>query len=180
MLDQLSLLVDKSLVLVDDSGDQARYRLLETIRDYAAARLAATDEETAAAPAIATTTWPSPRRPKSHLEGPGQTEWMARVAADYPNLRAALAWSRLRGEHEQLARMAAALHLYWMIHGPNTDGAAWLDFVLERRSLPVAGAAGQGLARSSRGSFVQLRRCLPSVSGHRRASSWPDSWVTIA
>jgi predicted ATPase len=46
VLDQLSLLVDKSLILVDESGEQARYRLLETIRQYAADRLAQTDEET--------------------------------------------------------------------------------------------------------------------------------------
>jgi predicted ATPase len=64
VLDLLSLLIDKSLVQVDDDEEnETRYRLLETIRDYAAARLAAADEDTTRGPAIATTTWSSPSEP---------------------------------------------------------------------------------------------------------------------
>jgi hypothetical protein len=63
--------------------------------------------------------------------------WVARVADDYRNLRAALAWSRTHGDVEALARMAAALPVYWNIHGPNGEGEALLDTVLEAdRDLP--------------------------------------------
>jgi predicted ATPase len=131
VLDQLSLLVDKSLVLVDDSGERARYRLLETIRDYAAGRLARAGEEITARTAHRNHYLAFAEAAQPHLEGPGQTEWMGMVASDLPNLRAGLSWSRAQGEDEQLARMATAIHLYWGVHGPNTDGVAWLDHALE-------------------------------------------------
>jgi predicted ATPase/class 3 adenylate cyclase/DNA-binding CsgD family transcriptional regulator len=149
VLDQLSLLVDKSLVLVDDHGPQARYRLLETVRDYAAARLAQTDEDTTTRTAHRDHYLAFAEDAEPHLEGAGQTEWMARVAADYPNLRAALAWSRDHGDNERLARMAAAIHLYWGVRGPNTDGVAWLEATLDAdRGLPPRLRAKTLMARA--------------------------------
>jgi predicted ATPase len=87
VLDQLSLLVDKSLVLVDDSGEQARYRLLETVRDYAATRLAHTDEETATRTSHRNHYRAFAEQAEAHLESHGQTEWLAMVATDYANIR---------------------------------------------------------------------------------------------
>ena len=154
VLDQLSLLVDKSLVLVDDSGEQARYRLLETVREYAAGRLARTDEETTTRTAHRDHYLAFAEAAEPHLEGPGQTEWMAMVAADYPNLGAALSWSRAHGDNEQLARIAAAIHLYWGIHGPNSDGAAWLEDALEADGgLPPWLRAKTLLARAQLAGF---------------------------
>jgi predicted ATPase len=131
VLDQLSSLVDKSLVLVDDSGEQARYRLLETVREYAARRLAMSGEDNNARTAHRNHYLAFAEAAQPHLEGPGQTEWMDAVAADYPNLLAALSWSQARIEDEQLSRIAVAVHVYWGIHGPNTEGVTWLDHALE-------------------------------------------------
>src|SRR5262249_5953511 len=125
VLDLLTLLVDKSLVLVDDSGEQARYRLLETVSDYAAARLAPTDEEDAVRAAHRDHYLSLAEEAEPHLEGHGQAEWMAGVAADYGNVRAALIWSRDSNDAEELLRIAAALPFFWQTHGPHQEGLAW-------------------------------------------------------
>jgi DNA-binding CsgD family transcriptional regulator len=59
---------------------------------------------------------------------------MALVAADYPNLRAALAWSRARCDDEAMARLSAALVVFWYFHGPSQEGEGWLDAALEHRA----------------------------------------------
>jgi predicted ATPase len=154
VLDQLGQLVDKSLLLMDDSGEQARYRLLETLRAYAGGRLAQTDEESSTRAAHRDYYLALAEAAEPHLEGPGQTEWMALVAADHPNLRAALSWSTTNSDNEELARIGAAIHLYWAFHGPNSDGAAWLDRALEPgRALPPQLRAKTLLAKAHLASF---------------------------
>ncbi len=64
------------------------------------------------------------------------------LAQDYPNLRAALTWSREQGDIEALARMAAALSLFWTLNGPYHEGAEWLDDACQAEGLPV-GLRGQ-------------------------------------
>jgi hypothetical protein len=134
VLDVLSLLVDKSLVVaaVDDDQVDARYRLLETIRLYATAHLAAAGEADATRDrhrdhylALAEDATP-------HLESPGQAEWTSVLALHHQNLRDALAWSHERGDSTALSRLAASLGLFWTTHGPTSEGAAWLDAALER------------------------------------------------
>jgi predicted ATPase/class 3 adenylate cyclase/DNA-binding CsgD family transcriptional regulator len=131
VLDLLGLLVDKSLIQVDDDGDQARYRLLETLRYYAGGHLAAAGEEDDARQRHRDHYLAFAEEAEGHLEGPGQTEWIGRVATDYPNIRASLAWSRDRGQGEPLARTAAALEWFWVAHGPAAEGNAWLRTALD-------------------------------------------------
>jgi predicted ATPase/class 3 adenylate cyclase/DNA-binding CsgD family transcriptional regulator len=131
VLDLLSLLVDKSLVHVDDSGPEARYRLLETVRHYAAGRLADAGEDADARSRHRDHYLALAEETRAHLDGPGQAEWRARLGADYPNLRAALVWSHQQGDVEHLARQAAALSPLWYQAGPTEDGEAWLAAALE-------------------------------------------------
>ena len=86
VLDLLGLLVDKSLIQVDDDGDQARYRLLETLRYYAGGHLAGTGEEDETRERHRDHYLAFAEEAEGHLEGPGQTEWISRVARDYPNI----------------------------------------------------------------------------------------------
>jgi predicted ATPase/class 3 adenylate cyclase len=148
VLDQLSLLVDKSLVLADDSGEQARYRLLETVRDYAARRLADTDEEATTRTAHLDHYLAFAEEAGPQLEGPGQTRWMARIAAEYPNVRTAFGWSCDCDQPETFARMAAALPVFWASHGPGKEGASRLDVaVANRERLPMTLQAAVLFAR---------------------------------
>jgi predicted ATPase/class 3 adenylate cyclase/DNA-binding CsgD family transcriptional regulator len=130
VLDLLSLLIDKSLVVVDDSGEQARYRLLETLRLYALQRLRAVSEEQAAHARHLDYYTSLATRSDTQLRRSRQAEWLARVALEYPNLRAALAWTRDRGDSEGLLRLATALGPAWAIIGPWAEGRSYLDSAL--------------------------------------------------
>ena len=130
VLDLLSLLVDKSLVTVDDSGERARYRMLETIRAYARAKLAESGDEVPAYMRHRDHYLAFVEEAEPHWEGPGQAEWLERGVEEYPNVRAALEWSRDRRDAEAVLRIAAANALLWEVRGPNLEGVEWLDFAL--------------------------------------------------
>jgi predicted ATPase/class 3 adenylate cyclase len=89
--DLLGSLVDKSLVLAEPAGDALRYRLLETIRQFAAERLADAGEAEAAAVAAAHCGYflSVAEAAAPHLTGPDQAMWLARLDADQANLRRA-------------------------------------------------------------------------------------------
>ncbi|MER5206619.1 BTAD domain-containing putative transcriptional regulator [Streptomyces sp. NPDC002825] len=118
----LASLVEKSLVEVRDDG---RYRMLETIRAYAAERLPAGDPAPAAHHAyyreLAETADPE-------LRGPAQLEWLARLDAEDANLRAALR----RGTPEEGLRLVAALSPYWWLRGLRGRVAAPVAELLDR------------------------------------------------
>jgi non-specific serine/threonine protein kinase len=110
VLDLLGRLVDKSLVVVDSTGVQTRYRFLETIREYGFEKLKDAGEETLVRDhhleffmGLAVETEP-------HLYAPEQTEWFARTDAEIDNLRAALDWS-ITGTEENETRIRNGLLL---------------------------------------------------------------------
>jgi predicted ATPase/class 3 adenylate cyclase len=133
VLDVLSLLVDKSLVVadVDDDAQDARYRLLETVRAYAAARLDAAGEETATRDRHRDHFLILAEEAEVHCGLADEREWTTVVAREYPNLQAALSWSSERRDTEALARIAAGLIVFWSSHGPVDEGNHWLDAALD-------------------------------------------------
>jgi predicted ATPase/class 3 adenylate cyclase len=131
----LGALVDKSLVVAEPAGGALRYRLLETIRQFAAERLIETGEDEAAAVAAAHAQHylSVAEAAAPHLRGPDQGHWSVRLDADHANLRrAALYASSVRGGTEQVLRLAVALDRYWIGHSRDWDGLALLTPVLER------------------------------------------------
>ncbi|MEU1225549.1 BTAD domain-containing putative transcriptional regulator [Streptomyces sp. NPDC005828] len=120
--DALASLVEKSLVEVRDDG---RYRMLETIRAYAAERLPEGDPAVAAHHAyyrqLAEAADPE-------LRGPAQLGWLARLDAEDANLRAALR----RGTPEDGLRLVAALSPYWWLRGLRGRVAAPVAELLDR------------------------------------------------
>ena len=131
----LGSLADKSLVLAEPAGPAVRYRLLETIRQFAAERLIETSEEEAASLAaahgehflrVAETAAP-------HLAGSDQGKWLARLDADQLNLRRAVEYAAGRPDGTaRVLRFAAALQRYWMTRSQDAEGLALLVPVLQR------------------------------------------------
>jgi predicted ATPase/DNA-binding CsgD family transcriptional regulator len=113
----LGSLVDKSLVVAEPAGGALRYRLLETIRLFAAERLAEAGDDAAATAAAAHCAHflAVAEAAAAHLTGPDQGSWLARLDADQANLRRA-------GEHAAgdpdgtalVLRLAVALYRYWI------------------------------------------------------------------
>ncbi|MGH9011335.1 MAG: helix-turn-helix transcriptional regulator [Acidimicrobiia bacterium] len=147
VLDQLALLVDKSLVSTEESEAATRYRLLETVRQYALEKLAESGE----AGAVRT-------RHRDHyllfaagLEPGGREEIerrLDRVEADIDNLRVAFQWSLETSDAEAALRLASSLQPLWLDRHRLLEGRSWLDAALyDEAADPVAPAVrAQALA----------------------------------
>ncbi|MGD9893663.1 MAG: hypothetical protein AB7U18_20460, partial [Dehalococcoidia bacterium] len=128
VLDLLGVLVVKSLVTTDEHNGVLRYRLFESIREYAAEKLAASGEADAACRRRESWLTAFAEQPAPEREGPELTAYLLRLDADADNFRAALAW-RLEAarEPESGLRLAAALGPFWEGQGGNAEGLRWLD-----------------------------------------------------
>jgi predicted ATPase/DNA-binding SARP family transcriptional activator len=127
----IARLVDKSLVVADRAGDgEPRYRLLETVRAYAAERLAEAGEAERVARAHAECFARFAERADSELRGPGQLDWMRRLEAEHDNLRGALRWAVAAGDGELALRLAGPLSWFWYMRGDRHDAAEWLPAAL--------------------------------------------------
>ncbi|MFI7440245.1 AfsR/SARP family transcriptional regulator [Nonomuraea indica] len=118
-LDPLSRLVDKSLV----GYDAGRYRMLETIRAYAAERLAESGEESAVRRAHARHFTELAEAAEPVLRTAAQLDAVAQLTAEHENLSAALRWALDNGEHETALRLVGALGWYWWLKGHRLEGA---------------------------------------------------------
>jgi predicted ATPase/DNA-binding SARP family transcriptional activator len=127
-------LVDKSLVAVISDEGEVRYQLLESVRAYAAERMAASGELVEAERAhrdaflALAEQWLSGDR---YLT----TEHMRSMDADYANYMAALEWSWTNDDPEAVVRLTAALMTYWTFAG-RLESLAWTERAV---SVPVSG-----------------------------------------
>jgi len=146
--DLLGSLVDKSLVATDLAAAGMRYRMLETIRQFAAERLLDTgaDEATGITAAHASYYLDLAETAAPHLVGPDQLTWLERLDRDLANLRRAA--EHAAGDQagpEQILRFAAALKNYWLARMRNDELLRLLSPVLSQpadtMSPPLRGRA---------------------------------------
>ena len=129
VLDQLTLLVDKSLVVAENTSGRTRYQLLETVRQYAQEKLAESGEADAVR-----------SRHRDHytamaalLDAPARTDYERRVdqaEEEMDNLRAAFVWSLETGDVGRSLELAASLQPLWFTRGRIREGLAWFDAAL--------------------------------------------------
>ncbi|UCF28098.1 MAG: tetratricopeptide repeat protein [Chloroflexota bacterium] len=118
VLDILSLLTRKSLVLAQRRpGEEARYRMLETIRDYASVKLANTGEELAACKRHLDFFVMLAEVAEPQLFKPDQVSWFIRLETDHENLRAAAVWSLEQEAAKPALRLVGALSWFWYTRG---------------------------------------------------------------
>jgi predicted ATPase/DNA-binding CsgD family transcriptional regulator len=138
VLGLLGALVDKSLVQFGDAGaGPGRYRLLETVRQYAAGQLDALGPQVTGAARAAHRDYyvVLAEAAAPHLLAHGQAQWLDRLDAEVGNLRAAIAFSLARGDLEPGLRLATSLRVYWRVRGHVTEGAAAMQALLQ---MPAA------------------------------------------
>jgi non-specific serine/threonine protein kinase len=129
VLDLLLQLVNKSLVLAEEQGEVARYRLLDTIRQYARDKLLESGE----AAALRERHWEwfvaLAEEAEPELHGAEQAVWLERLETEHENLRAGLEWS-VAEEGERALRLGAALWRFWLMHGHLSEGRGWLERII--------------------------------------------------
>jgi non-specific serine/threonine protein kinase len=140
VLDLLTALLEKSLVLHDEREGGARYRLLETVRQYARERLMEREEAEPLRRQHAGYFLALAEAAEPHLLGPEQGTWFDRLETELDNVRAALRWSVERGESETGLRLASALLEFWPKRGALTEVAERLGQLLALVEQPVAPA----------------------------------------
>jgi diguanylate cyclase (GGDEF)-like protein len=150
----LAALAAKNLLVVDGT----RYRMLETIRAYAAGRLSGADPVHARHAAYFLEL---AERSATGLTGPDQTEWAERLEEAYQNLRAAITWSLLRGAATEAARICLGLWRYWRNGSHLREGREWLDKVL---------AASPGLADELRAQVLYPAAILAATQDDHAAA----------
>jgi non-specific serine/threonine protein kinase len=135
VLDLLSRLVDKSLVLVrtakdeDDTFVAVSYHSLETIRQFAREKLAGSAEEERIQALHLQYFLKLAQKAEPELYGAGQIEWLQRLENEHQNMRAALDWS-LQRDATSGRQLAAALWWSWNLNGHSSEGYEWLDKLL--------------------------------------------------
>lgn len=132
ILDLLGNLIDKSLVLPEHRGEGTRYRLLETVRQYAGERLREGREAERVRERHRDYFLALAEAAADELDGPQQAQWLERLETELGNLRAALAWSESRGDPDIDLRLTGALWRFWFVRGHQSEGRAWLVGALAR------------------------------------------------
>jgi predicted ATPase/class 3 adenylate cyclase/DNA-binding CsgD family transcriptional regulator len=147
VLDQLTLLVDKSLVVAENSSGRTRYRLLETVRQYALEKLAESGE----ADAIRVRHRDHYAAVAALLDAPARTDSEQRVKQaeqEMDNLRAAFVWSLETGDVGRSLELATSLQPLWFTRGRLREGLAWFDAALSDLDAPHVDVADSVRARA--------------------------------
>jgi predicted ATPase len=128
----LESLIAKSLVTRTDDTIHARYRLLESLRQFALGLLASQQQLTdmRAHHAAQFTALAAESVPK--LWSRDQAEWLIRLEADHDNYRTALAWLLDNGTTSQAQQLAGSLARFWDLRGHYSEGLRWLRLACQR------------------------------------------------
>ncbi len=128
VLDLLGSLADKSLVTVEPHGGKARYRLLETVRQYASERLREHGDGSRLRSRHAEFFIGIAEAAEPHMFLYGhEAVWFDRIELDMGNLRAAAEWCATDENANQGLRLAAALQWFWFVRGRFVEGREWLE-----------------------------------------------------
>ena len=176
VLGHLGALVDKNLVLFDDTGTgPVRYRLLETVRQYAMRRLEGHDRSAADE---ARTAHRDYYRALAEAAAPQlvsheQTEWLDRLDLELDNLRTAITFSLQQADPAPAIRLVASLRVFWKARGHASEGVDALRALLD---LPAARAATSLRAQA----LATAAYLLEQTGGYATAEEYCDEALAIA
>ncbi|MEU2787959.1 BTAD domain-containing putative transcriptional regulator [Streptomyces sp. NPDC007100] len=163
VLDGLASLVDKSLVTAaPESPRGMRYRLLETVAEYAGERLAESGERPAVELRHLTAYRELARTGDAGLRGPRQAEWLERLETEHGNIRAALHTAVGRAVEQEALCLVLSMSWFWQLRNHQADARRW--------SAAVAGVAADPFAEPVRPAGPLAERCTsvpPPWSGER-------------
>lgn len=207
-LELLTSLVDKSLVQQEEAASgEVRFRMLETIREYAREQLEARSDIEALRRRHAEHYVAYAEGAEPHFTGPEQALWLDRMAAEQGNAREALYWAidhakgsddrenwqQRQGEAvrdgealELGLRLAGALGVFWSIRGPLSEGRVWLEELLLLAAAREQRGSGMAQAATRRRTIAVRAKALRAAAqlaeheyNFKRASAWLEESVRL-
>ncbi len=149
-LDGLASLVDQSLVRRGEGVDgSVRFSMLETIREFAEARLAEMPDAAEVRRRHAGWFLELALAAEAHLTAEDQGVWLDRCDEDHANIRAALGWAVDRGDADRAQEAAGALWRFWQQRGHLAEARRWFDQIL---AMPTGGAPTAARAKALSGA----------------------------
>jgi predicted ATPase/DNA-binding CsgD family transcriptional regulator len=140
VLDLLAQLVNKSLVVTEQHEGASRYRLLETIRQFASERLDDAGESRSTRDRHLRYLVGLAERAEPLMRGPQALDMVDQLQAERDNFRAALDWG-LAANPELALRLAGALGWFWWTSSYHTEGRRWLQRTLQSNPEPTRARA---------------------------------------
>ena len=180
LLDLLASLVDKNLLQAIAGPDgEPRFRMLETVGEYARDVLRSSGEEMAMRTAHACNVVAMVEAIEPRLWGPEQVRWIARLAAEQDNIRAALRWLLDHGDFTSAGRLLRRLHFFWWMQGQMVEAWRWAGDLLAHGDdvPPPARAVGcfvRGWAAIDLGDAEAVERLAEALTLARAAG---DRWT---
>jgi non-specific serine/threonine protein kinase len=172
VLELLSSLVNKSMIVVIERGDEVRYRLLETIRQYAWEKLTASGEVDGLRLKHAHFFQRLAEMAEPKLKSADRRFWLERLDREHDNLRTAILWLREHGAVESALHLAAALLWFWFFRGHISEARQWVTETLALRE-----AAGRTPGRAK---ALFAAGCMAWVQGeYAQAYAHLDESVAI-
>ena len=162
----VAALIDKSLLLRAETSTATRplYRMLETVRVFAALELVASGERDEALAGLTRHCVTEASLAWKGLAGLGQVEWLDRVRDDLDNYRGALKWLIEHQRSAEASNMAWELSVFWMIRGRAAEGLQWYLRILDLPSIPPSAEAkaryGSALMWYTQGDLSSARGAL--------------------
>ena len=163
----LAGLVEQSLVAPDFRGE-ARYRMLEPVREYAAERLREAEEVERLHDRHADYFCALAEQAGRELRTGTQAEWLDRLERDHNNLRVALSTLREGGAPGRMARLGADTWLYWVLRGHAGEARAWLEDLVGDSSATGMSAPDRAAAHLA---LAGLRYAVGDIPGTRAAAT---------
>jgi predicted ATPase/class 3 adenylate cyclase len=128
----LEQLVNKSLVITEEWQSETRYRMLETMRQYANEKLIEAGESERLRDRHLAYYLELAETAEPHLIRPEQLEWLDRLEAEHENMRSSLEWSLGKERPQQALHLTAALGTFWSLHCYWMEAARWLERALAK------------------------------------------------
>jgi predicted ATPase/DNA-binding XRE family transcriptional regulator len=178
-------LIDKSLLLRAETslGTRPLYRMLETVRAFAAFELASAGERDDALEGLARYCAGEAALAAAGLVGPAQSEWLDRVRDDLESYRGALSWLIDQGRADEASDIAWPLMLFWLVRGHAGEGLGWYEQILALPSLsPFAESralAASGLMCYAQGELARSRSLLHRALELDRGAGDPDALAQV-
>ena len=159
-LEFLTQLRERSLLVLEDVGEERRFRLLETLREFGTEHLSPEERQDLgrrhAAHFLGFAEEASP-----HLTGPDQRGWLDRLEAGHDNLRLALAWWLAdEASEDEALRMGGALWRFWAVRGHYAGGRDWLEQALAR---PGGSPGARARAANGAGNLASEQADYPAA-----------------